>query len=428
MKKISNAVFIFFLFISVLSAGEIFVIKLKGSINPVSAAYLESRITQAEEEHAEMVIIQLDTPGGLDLSMRKMVQKVLDSKVPVITQVYPKGARAASAGLFVALASDYVAMAGGTNLGAAHPIYLDGGKVSEKITNDAAAFIRSLADKRGKNSAWAEEAVRKSVSITETEALKLNVADIVADSAEEIINKIDGKELKRLNGKQKLDLKGKTLKRIKMSFWETALQLAGDPNIVYVLLIVGIFGIIFEFTSPGTFAPGVIGGICLILALFSMGSISISFAGASFLVLAFVLLTMELMTPTHGILGIGGVLCLLAGSLMLFNPLAPYFRISLPVVILMAVLVVGFFLFLVSLGLTSMKGKVVSGTKSLIGVFGEVRTDLAPVGIVYAKNEDWSAQTADGSELKKGEKIVVIAVEGAKLIVERKNNNAGLDG
>ena len=180
MKKIFRTAAVFTLLVSLLSAGEIFVIKFKGAINPVSAIYLETRLTQAEIEQAELVIIQLDTPGGLDASMRKIVQKILDSKVPVVTQVYPKGARAASAGLFVALASDYIAMAGGTNLGAAHPVYIDGGTVSEKITNDAAAFIRALAEKKGKNAAWAEDAVRKSVSVTESEALKLKVADLTA--------------------------------------------------------------------------------------------------------------------------------------------------------------------------------------------------------------------------------------------------------
>ena len=341
-------------------------------------------------------------------------------KVPVVTQVYPKGARAASAGLFVALASDYIAMAGGTNLGAAHPVYIDGGTVSEKITNDAAAFIRALAEKKGKNAAWAEDAVRKSVSVTESEALKLKVADLTADSAEELIGKIDGKIIERFKKGQKLALKGKALRHIKMSFWETTLQTAGDPDIVYMLLILGIFGIIFEFTAPGTFAPGVIGGSCLILALVSMGSISISFAGASFLALAFVLFIMELKTPAHGLLGLGGILSLLAGSLMLFNPIAPYFKISLPLVIIMAALVGGLFVLLISLGLSSMKGKAVSGGESLLGAFGEVKTDLAPVGIVHVKNEDWSAETDEEGGIKKGEKIIVKAVTGATLIVGRK--------
>ncbi|MFH1073724.1 MAG: nodulation protein NfeD, partial [Candidatus Firestonebacteria bacterium] len=321
-----------------LFAGEVFVVELNGVINPISASYLENRLSQAEEMKAELVIIQLDTPGGLDSSMRKIVQKILDSKVPVITQVYPKGARAASAGLFVALASDYVAMAEGTNLGAAHPIYVNGGTVSEKITNDAAAYIRSLAEKRGKNTAWVEEAVRKSASITETEAVKLKVADTVSNTAEELIEKLDGKLLKRLKGEIKLKLKNAAVKKISMSGWESVLQVIGDPNIAYILLILGVFGLIFEFTAPGTLIPGIIGGVFIILSLYSMGSISVSFAGAAFLLLAFILFVLEIKTPAHGLIGIAGLLSLILGSFLLFNPLAPYFRISLPVVITMVLL------------------------------------------------------------------------------------------
>jgi len=420
MLKILKTVALLFLLVSLVTAGEIFIIKFKGVINPVSAAYLEKEITRAEAKQAELVIIQLDTPGGLQLSMRKVVQKILASKVPVVTQVYPRGARAASAGLFIALASDYAAMAAGTNLGAAHPIYINGGKVSEKITNDAAAFIRSLAEKRGRNAVWAEEAVRNSVSITETEALKLNVTDFLADTAEEIILKIDGKAVPRLNGKQKLALKGKALMQIKMSGWETALQTAGDPDIVYMLFILGIFGIIFEFIAPGSFVPGLLGSSCLLVALVSMGSISISIAGASFLALAFILIILELKTPAHGTLGILGLLSMLLGSFMLFNPLAPYFKISLPLVILMVVLIGGLFALLVYLGIASMKGKAISGRESLPGAFGEVKTELAPAGIVYVQNEDWSAESADGTAIGKGEKVVVIEVVGAKIIVERK--------
>ena len=402
-----------------LTAGDIYVIKFKGAINPISANYIEKRIALAEAEQAELVIIQMDTPGGLDISMRQIVQKILDSKVTVVTQVYPKGARAASAGLFVALASDYVAMSEGTNLGAAHPVLIGGGAVGEKITNDAAAYIRSLAEKNGKNAVWAEDAVRKSVSITETEALKQNVSDLISSTTEDLTEKLDGKKVKRL-GKE-LKLKGLRVIEQKMSFWEKTLQVIGDPDIAYILLILGIFGIIFEFTAPGTFAPGVIGGICIILALTAMGSIPISVAGAVFIALAFVLFIMELKITSYGLLGAGGILSLIVGSLMLFNPLAPYFRISLLSVITMVIASSGLFAFLIFLGVASMKNKVVSGSQVLINAAGEVKSALSPSGIVHVNNEDWSAEAKDGEKIKKGEKIVVVEVDGAKLIVKRKS-------
>jgi len=403
-------------------AGDIYVVELKGVLNPVSASYLENRLAAAEEQKAELVIIQLDTPGGLDSSMRRMVQKILDCKVPVVTQIYPKGARAASAGLFVAMASDYVAMARGTNLGAAHPIYISGGTVSEKITNDAAAYIRTLAEKRGRNMVWAEEAVRKSVAITETEAVKLKVAEGVADTAEELIAKLDGKILKRLNGEVKLNLKNAPLKKLHMDGWELVLHLIGDPNIAYILLILGIFGLIFEFTAPGTFIPGITGGVFIVLSLYSMGSISINFAGAAFLLLAFMLFVLEIKTPSHGFIGLAGILSLILGSFIIFSPLAPYFRISWAVVLTVVLLTGCFFAFIITIGVKALKSKAVSGIASLLGAQGEVKTTLNPSGIVIVNKEDWSAETFDGSELKRGEKITVVSMDGAKLKVKAAEN------
>jgi len=401
-----------------LFAGEVFVIELKGVVNPISASYVENWISQAEELKAELVIIQLDTPGGLDSSMRKIVQKILDSKVPVVTQIYPKGGRAASAGLFIAMASDYVAMARGTNMGASHPVYLDGGTVSEKITNDAAAYIRSLAEKSGKNMVWAEEAVRKSVSITETEAVKLNAADTISDTVDDLMLKLDGKTLKRLKGEVKLKLRNVTVKKISMSGWEVVLHVIGDPNIAYILLILGVFGLIFEFTSPGTFVPGITGGVFIILSLYSMGSISVSFAGAAFLLLAFMLFILEIKTPSYGLIGIAGLLSLILGSFLIFNPLSPYFKISLPVVFTMVLLTGGFFVFIITIGVSALKSKPVSGIAALIGAKGEVKTDMKPSGIVIVNKEDWSAETVDGQNLEKGEKISVVSVDGIKLIVK----------
>ena len=265
---------------------------------------------------------------------------------------------------------------------------------------------------------WVEEAVRKSVSITETEAVKLKVADTVADTAEELIGQLDGKILKRLKGEVKLKLNGAAVKKTGMSGWEVVLHVIGDPNIAYILLILGVFGLIFEFTSPGTFVPGITGGVFIILSLYSMGSISVSFAGAAFLLLAFMLFILEIKTPSHGLIGIAGLLSFVLGSFLIYNPLAPYFRISLPVVITMILLVGGFFAFIITIGVAALKGKAVSGIAALLGADGQVKTDMKPSGIVLVNNEEWSAETVDGQNLAKAEKITVVAVDGTKLKVK----------
>jgi membrane-bound serine protease (ClpP class) len=417
MLKIIS-VLIFLSFIGITEAKQVVVLQFSGVINPMASEYIIRGINTAENEKAECVIIQMDTPGGLDTSMRSIVQKILDSKVPVVVHVYPKGARAASAGLFIAMASDFIAMASQTNLGAAHPVDISGKTASDKITNDAAAYIRTLAKSRGRDEKWAEKAVKESVSITELEALNKKIIDAVADDIHSLIVKLDGQKVQRLKGDIVLNLKDAEIKYIKMSKREGFFHVLGDPNVAYVLFIIGIYGLIYELASPGIGLAGIAGAICILLALVSFGSLPINYAGFALLILAIVLFILEIKAPTHGALAVGGIVSLFIGSFLLFNPMVPYFRISMTVVITMLILTVVFFVIIISIGIASLKGKVVTGVSSLVNSIGEVKVKIDPEGIVFVNNEDWSAISSSGKTIRKGEKVRVVSVEGVKLVVE----------
>lgn len=409
---------IFLLFTGISESKQVVVLQFSGVINPMASEYIIRGISTAEKEKAECVIIQMDTPGGLDVSMRIIVQKILNSEIPVIVHVYPKGARSASAGLFIAMASDFIVMSSGTNLGAAHPVDISGKTASEKITNDAAAYIRTLAKNKGRDEKWAEKAVRESVSITESEALDKKIIDAVADDIHSLLVKLDGQKAKRLKGEGTLNLNDVDVKYVKMSKREGLFHVLGDPNVAYVLFIVGIYGLIYELASPGIGLAGIAGAISILLALVSFGSLPINYAGVGLIILAVVLFVLEIKAPTHGALAIGGIVSLFIGSLLMFNPMVPYFRISLAVVITMLVLTVVFFALIISIGIASLKGKVVTGISSLVNSIGDVKVGIAPEGIVFVNKEDWSAVSSSGKSIRKGEKVKVVSVEGVKLVVE----------
>ncbi len=405
--------------------GSVAVVEFRGAINQSSAAYLTRCISDAEKMKAECVVLELDTPGGMNDSMRDIVQKILASKIPVVVHVAPKGARSASAGLFIAMAADYVAMAAGTNMGAAHPVYMDGKLASEKITNDAAAYIRSLAGKRGKNAAWAEEAVRKSVSVTETEALKLGISDAVADDTASLLVKLDCKKFKLLSGTEvSINTKNASVVRLKMNTGEELSNSLQNPTIAYILFLIGIYGLIYELFSPGTILAGAAGSICVVLASISFLTLSVSAAGIILLVLAVALFVLEIKATAHGALAAGGVVSLFLGSLMLFSPMMPYFKISMTVVITMVMISTAFFAIIITIGIKALKNRVVIGIKSLVGASGEVKLAIDPIGIVFVNKEDWTAEASDGKPVGKGEKIRVVRVEGIKLIVERTGESA----
>jgi membrane-bound serine protease (ClpP class) len=423
MKKLILITSIFLSFFTSVYSKEIVVVKVKGVINPIIGNYIERGIKEAEEIRAECVIIELNTPGGLDKSMREIVEAMLSSYVPTVVFVYPPGARAASAGVFIGVAANILAMAPTTNIGAAHPVDLTGKlskEISEKIANDAAAYIKSIAEKRGKNVFWVEKAVKESKSITAEEAVKLKVADLIAKDLEDLIKKIDGKEVKGIFGTKKLNTKNAKIKRIDLKFHQKFLHDISDPNVAYVLLMIGIYGMIYELANPGATLPGVIGGICLLLAFFALESLPINLVGILLILLGIGFFIAELKTPGFGALATGGAISLFLGSLMLFSSSGPYFapRVSLSLIITFVAFTTIFFLVALSYGIRALKTKIVSGKEGLVGKIGITKETLNPYGIVLVEGEDWSAESEDGV-IEKNEKIEVTKVEGLKLKVKK---------
>jgi membrane-bound serine protease (ClpP class) len=401
---------------SALSA-EVVVLNLTGVINPSAASYVQRGIRQAEDKKAECVVIMLDTPGGMMVSMDEIVKAILNSKVPVVVYVSPKGARAASAGVFIALSADIVAMAPGTSVGAAHPVDLQGKMASEKQVNAASASIKAIAERRNRNPQWAESAVRKSIAVTDQEALSLKVADLVAENLNDLLDQLQSREVVVEKTPRKLSTKVANLIQVEMSQRERFLQILGDPTVAYVLFTLGLLGVIYEFSAPGFGFPGVVGAICMILALYALNAITVSIAGLILMIIAVIMFIMEIKIPSHGALTIGGVIAFALGSLMLFSPHVPTFRLSLQLVVLMTVLMAGFFTFVVAKGLLAQKKAVVSGREALVGMMGEARTKVGQFdGLVFAAGEEWSACT-DGEAIPKGTRVKIMGSEGNRVRV-----------
>lgn len=406
-----------------LYAKEVIVLTISGIINPPHAEYTIKGIQKAHEHNAEAVIIQLDTPGGLDTSMRSIVKEILNSQVPIVVYVSPKGARAASAGAFITLAAHIAAMAPGTNIGAAHPVAI-GEKMdktmAEKITNDAVAYIKSIAKQRERNIEWAEKAVRKSISSTETEALKLKVIDLIADDLNSLLKDINGMKIKTVKGEVTLNTKSAKINKIEMNFRERFLNFISDPNIAYILLMIGIYGIIFELSNPGAILPGVIGAISLLLAFYSLQTLPINYAAAGLILLGVILFILELKFASHGLLTLGGVICFILGSIMLFDTANPLFKLSLSVIIPVTLVTVLFFVILLRLAYKAYKIKPVTGVEELIGLRGVAKTDIdRQKGMVMVHGELW--QAVSDEEIKKDEEIIVEEVKGLTLKVRRAN-------
>ncbi len=398
--------------------------KVSGVIHPPTAEYTLKAIQQAEEDGAECLIIELDTPGGLDVSMREITKAILNAKVPIIVYVYPSGARCASAGVFILLSSNIAAMAPGTNIGAAHPVAMGGKKMDEtmnaKVENDAVAYIKSIAKKRGKNEKWAEDAVRKSVSVTTEEALELGVIDIIAENLEELLEKLDSLEVE-IDGKtQVLNTKDESTKEIKWSFKEKFFSKIANPTIAYMLLMIGMWGIILEFSHPGGFVPGIVGGISLILAFYSFQILPVNYAGVGLIILGFILFILEVLTPTYGPLAIGGVTSLSLGSLMLIQVEAPFLQISKVSIFFAVALTGSFFVFVLAMAFRTMRKKPITGKRGLIGKIGIVKERIEPnlEGRVFITGEWWKAISDETIEV--GEKINVIEVNELVLRVKKK--------
>ena len=398
------------------------VIEVDSIINPVSAEYIVDSIKTSEKESAQCLIIKLDTPGGLDTSMRQIIKEILNTQVPIIVYVAPDGARAASAGVLITMAAHVAAMAPGTNIGAAHPVSMGGGKMSremsEKVENDAVAYIQSIATKRKRNIEWAEKAVRESVSIKADEALKINVIDLVSPNLDDLLQKLDGREVDIDGKKVILATKGATVRELKMTLREKILATLTDPNIAYILMMLGVAGLYFELAHPGSIFPGVIGAICLILAFYSFQVLSVNYAGILFIVLAIVLFLAEIKVASYGLLSIGGTICLLLGSLMLFDSTSPYLRPSLAVMLATIAITATFFITIAAVAFRAYIRKPASGSEGMIGLVGVVINRVAPRGKVFVHGEYWNAYSEE--VIEEGEEVEVIGIKDLNIKVKVK--------
>ena len=398
--------------------GGVATIQIDGVISPVTLRLVEMALTRAQAEQAQALVIQLDTPGGLERSMRAICQRLLNAEIPVIVWVGPTGARAASAGVFITLAAHVAAMAPATNIGAAHPVAVGGGVDKEsmrKIENDAAAFVRTIALERGRDADWAEKAVRESVSITEREALKLRVIDVIADSIPDLLTKIDGRTVKTTKGMVKLATKGTVAKAIEIGLRDRFLNIITDPNVAYVLMMLGTLGLIFELSNPGAILPGVVGGISLILAFFAFQSLPINFAGVLLILFAIVLFIAEVKVVSHGVLAIGGVVAMALGSLMLYDEPEAGFRVSWLVIIPTVAVTAGIFLFALTFGVRALARRPQLGAEALVGATGTTVGALTGEGQIKLQGEIWRAVT--DRPIPDGTPVRVVGVDGLTLRV-----------
>ena len=397
------------------------VLTAKGAITPIVAGYIQRGIETAEEDGAACLVIELDTPGGSVQVTEQIIQSMKAATVPIVIYVYPQGGKAASAGTFLTFAAHAAAMAPNTRIGAAHPVTM-GEEMSEavedKAVNDTVALIKGLAKPRGPDAiAWAEEAVRESSSITEDEALELGVVDLVVRDLEALLEELDGREVLVGEARLILHTAGARVNRVPMNAIEGFLHTITDPNIAFILMTLGLNGIIFELSQPGGYLAGIVGAICLVLALFSFGVLSVNWTGLIFVALAFVLFIADVKAPTHGILTIGGVISFVLGSMVLFN--TPFAPISRGLVLGVGLATGSFFAFAIAKVFGALQRQPTTGMEGLIGQPAEARSDLDPKGTIFLKGELWQAMT-DGGEVKEGEEVEVTGVDRFRLLVRRK--------
>ena len=408
-------------------AGEtlppIHVLSVADVINPVSAEYITESLKAAIQQGAQALIIQLDTPGGLDKSMRLIIKEMLNSPIPVIVYVAPSGSRAASAGTFITLAAHVAAMAPGTNIGAAHPVAVGSGEMGkemgEKVTNDAAAYIKSIAEQRGRNVEWAEKAVRESVSASETEALQHKLIDLIALDLNDLLKQLNGRKVVTPAGERILRTEGAALQHVEMSLRQRLLSMLADPNVAYMLLMLGAAGLFFEISTPGVVLPGVIGGISLLLGLYALQLLPVNYAGLALIVLAIILFIAEIKVTSYGALTIGGIIAMILGSLMLFDAPPPLPGLSLWVVVPATLLVAAFFVFLVGAALKTLAQRPYSGREGLLQKVGVALTPIdQKQGKVFVAGERWNARSEDPIEQEV--EVEVVQIDGMTLLVKQK--------
>ncbi|HEX9627723.1 MAG TPA: nodulation protein NfeD [Acidiferrobacterales bacterium] len=425
-------------------AGGIVQLNIDGPIGPATSDYFKRGLDKAAKRQARLVVLRMDTPGGLDTSMRDIIQAIIASPVPVATFVAPSGARAASAGTYILYASHIAAMAPGTNLGSATPVQIGGvpdpgksddpkkrdkdGKdadkpqdpggdaMTKKIVNDAVAYIRSLAQMRGRNAEWAEQAVRGAASLPAEEAVKMNVVDLMAANVEELLVKLHGRKVETQAGSVTLDTKNKTVTVIEPDWRSRLLSVITDPNVAYILMLLGVYGIFFELWNPGYIVPGVVGAICLLLALFAFQVLPVSYAGVGLILLGIAFMVAEVFMPSFGALGIGGMIAFVVGSVILIDTDVPGFGISWPLIAAVAITSAAFFMAVVAMAVKARSRQVVSGPEELIGSVGEALSSFSAEGRVRVHSEDWNARTT--APVKRGQKVRVTARDGLVLTVE----------
>ena len=397
-------------------------ITVDDTIQPISYEYIDRALTHAKDTHAEAVLIDINTPGGLVDSTRDIIQKILASPVPVIVYVTPTGARAASAGFFILESADVAAMAPGTNTGAAHPVTLGGEKVEDtmktKLENDAAAFMRSFVGPRGRNVQLAESAVRESKSWTDQEALQQHLIDIVASDQVDLLHQLDGRKVKRFDGKEvTLHLENQPVEELPMTVRQRILDFLLDPNIAFLVLAIGALALYAEFNHPGAVVPGVVGVVFILLALFALNLLPTRYAALTLIIGAFALFVLEAKFATHGVLGIGGIVLLTLGGLLLVDGPIPEMRVHLWTSLAISIPLGLITIFLMTIAIKARRNKVVTGAQGLLGAIGEARTEIDPEGKVFVMGELWNAHAR--SPVRMGEHVVVRKVQGLELEVER---------
>ncbi|MFQ6107988.1 MAG: nodulation protein NfeD [Candidatus Aminicenantales bacterium] len=412
-KKFCTILITFFL--PSLCFSSILKIEVNAPIHPVTSEYIRNSIDRAEKEKASLIIMTLNTPGGLDTSMREIIERILSSEVPIAAFVSPSGARAASAGFFIAISCDIFVMAPGTNTGAAHPVGVSitgqamDKTMEEKVTHDAASYIKTLAEKRGRNTKMAEDAVRKSLAYTEREALEGKLIDLIARNEQEIIAHFDGRYIKRFDGREvPLSLKEEAIIDIPMTARQKFLITISNPNLAYILLMLGLLGLYFEFSNPGAILPGVLGGICLLLAIFAFQILPINYVGLILILMAIGLFILEIKVQSYGILTLGGIAAMVIGSIMLINTPIPELRPSLNFIIPVAIGISLIFIFLITLAIRAHMKRAHTGKEGLIGEVGTAQTDIDPEGKVFVHGEIWQAESPE--KIPKGTKVKVVEV------------------
>jgi membrane-bound serine protease (ClpP class) len=393
------------------------IIELEGAIGPATATFLNRGLEKAEDRGAVLVIIRLDTPGGLASSMRTMVKGILNSRVPVVVYVSPQGAGAASAGVMVTVAAHVAAMAPGTNIGAAHPVTA-GGKdmektMTEKVVNDMASYGRGIAQQKGRNAEWVEKAIRESVSITADEAVKKNVVDLVAKDVDELLKLLEGREITLREGKIVLKTAGLAKIRYKPGVRDRILKTISDPNIAYILMMIGLAGLYFELSHPGVIFPGIIGAISLVLAFYSFQTLPVNYAGLLLIALAIIFFIAEIKVTSYGALSLGGLVSLTLGSIMLFDDLKVSIKLMAPTVVLVG----GFFVIVSTLAFRAYRTQPKSGMDGLIGEIGLVKEDIDPEGLIFVHGEYWRATA--GEKIEADEKVEVEGADGLILRVKK---------